>query len=357
MSNIILSFGVSFLVSLFLTPLMISLAKKYNIMDRPSERKEHKMPIPLLGGMAISIASIISFIIFSKTESEFVLPLLIIGAGSISIMGLIDDIISLSAIRRLIILFIIALIVVIGCLQLYFDAQYLINRNLISIIIFSIFIMLWIVGVTNAINFSDGLDGLASYLSCVSVLSFAILFAYEGRNTFALPISLALMGAIAGFIPYNRNPAMIFMGDSGSMFIGFMLSLLSISSIRNENTLYAIIVPVYFLFVPILDMGMSVLRRIISGKSIFVPDKMHFHHQLNKKITNHILVAIILSLVQIVFSIAGILIFLNKIYIIGWIIAVIIVISLSIHTFISALRHKESIGQGYTSQNLDNFEV
>lgn len=341
MLNLILSFCASLILSLFLTPLMIMIAKKLKIMDQPSDRKEHKQPMPLLGGIGILCASLFSFVFFTSPGAASVVLMLIISTIGVSVMGLVDDIVSLSAKRRLVMLFVIALAVLFGCIQWYSDAQHLISRNLLSIIGFSVFIIFWIVGVTNAINFSDGLDGLASYLSSISAISFAIIFAYQGRDMLALPITLALLGAIAGFIPYNRNPALIFMGDSGSMFIGFILSLLAISSIRNENTLFAMIIPVYFLFVPILDMGMSILRRLVSGKSIMAPDKMHFHHQLNKRLSNHLLVVIILSLVQILFSAIGILLFITKAFIVGWFIIGGAILAASVFTIISTLRSRK----------------
>lgn len=342
MLNVILSMAVPFFISLFLTPLMMFIAKKRKIIDMPSSRKSHTEPVPLMGGIAILLASIVSFILFSRSDANYILPVLVLGATCISIMGLIDDILSLSAKRRLVILFIISIIVFYGCLQFYFSAQHLIRGSLLGIAVFSVFIVVWIVGVTNAINFSDGLDGLASYLSCISAISFAIIFAHQGRDMLALPMSLALFGAIAGFIPYNRNPAMIFMGDSGSMFIGFMLSLLSISSMRYENTLYALVVPIYLLFVPVLDMGMSILRRIICRRPIMVPDKMHFHHQLNKRLPNHIAVVIILSLAQMLFSAIGIIVFICKAFKIGWVVLVLIVLAVSIYTIVSSLKYRRS---------------
>lgn len=341
MINIILSFSVSFILSLFLTPIMMMVARKFGVMDQPSERKVHKEPIPLLGGIAIAAASIISFTLFSNSGDSILLPLLLISTVSVTVMGLIDDKISLSAVRRLIILFIIAVIVIIGSVQMYSDAQNLISRNFRSILIFSMFIVIWIVGVTNAINFTDGLDGLASYISIISTLSFAVIIAYQGRGLVALPIALSLVGAIAGFIPYNRNPAMIFMGDSGSMFIGFMLSLLSISSIRNESTIFAIVVPAYFLFLPMLDMWISILRRLLTGKSIMSPDRLHFHHLLNNRFSNQLIVVIFLSIVQIVFSIIGILVFITKAYLIGWIIICSITLISSIYILFSTIRSKK----------------
>ncbi len=344
--NIVLSVGVSFLLSLFLTPLMIFIAKKKNIMDIPTSRKTHTEPVPLLGGVAIFLASTISCVLFPRSVANYVLPILIVGAACISIMGLIDDILSLSAKRRLVILFIVALIVVFGCLQFYFNAQHLIRGSVISVLVFSVFILVWIVGVTNAINFSDGLDGLASYLSAISALSFAIIFAYQGRDMFALPMALALFGAIAGFIPYNRNPAMIFMGDTGSMFIGFMLSLLAISSLRHEHTLYAMVVPIYLLLVPLMDMGMSILRRMVLRKPIMKPDKNHFHHQLYKLLSSNIAVVIILSVIQIISSAIGILVFISKEFILGWIVLIIAILIVSAFTIITSLKaaRKEEAG-------------
>jgi UDP-GlcNAc:undecaprenyl-phosphate/decaprenyl-phosphate GlcNAc-1-phosphate transferase len=317
------------------------IAKKKKVIDIPSARKEHSEPTALLGGVAIYFATIISITLFSRSSSGYLIPVLIVGATGVAVMGLIDDILSLSAKRRVIILFIIAVIVYIICFVFYLDTQRLIERSPLIITVFSLFIIIWIVGITNAINFSDGLDGLASYLSIVSVMSFAIIFAYQGRDALALPLSLALVGAIAGFIPYNRNPAMIFMGDAGSMFIGFMLSLLSISSIRHEVSLFAMVVPVYILFVPILDMCMSILRRIVLKKSIMKPDKMHFHHQLNKHFSNHILVVIILAFAQVVFCTAGIMIFIYKLFIMGWIILGSITLIAAIYTIVTSLKHRK----------------
>ena len=319
MLDTILNVSTSFLISLFLTPLVIAVAKKKKIYDIPDVRKEHKEPTPLMGGIAIWFATVVSIVLFSEPINKIAIPVLIAGATGVSLMGLIDDVISLSAKRRMFILFCIALIVFFGGLQFYFT-EMLFYDPLIIKILFSAFIIIWVVGITNAINFSDGLDGLASYLSLISAISFSIIFAFQGRQMFILPIALALCGAIAGFIPYNRNPAMVFMGDAGSMFIGFMLSLMSITSVARETTLLAVIVPIFILFVPILDMSMSILRRLVIKKPIMKPDNMHFHHRLNERFKNHLLVVIILSLVQIVFAAMGIFIFIYKLFTLGWII-------------------------------------
>lgn len=342
MLYLILTISISLLLSLFLTPLMIYVAKKKQILDIPNNRKSHDEPTPLLGGLAICIATVVTIMMFAKANEAFVLPILVIGILGVSFMGLIDDILSLSAKRRMVILFIIALVVFFGAIQFYFNGKEIMQESIVLNIFFSIFIIIWMVGITNAVNFSDGLDGLASYLSLVSTISFAIIFSLQGRDMLALPITLALMGAIAGFIPYNRNPAIIFMGDSGSMFIGFVLSLLSITSIAYEATFIAVVVPIFLLLVPILDMCMSILRRIIIRKPIMKPDKMHFHHVLNQHINNHIFVVIILSLVQIVFSAIGIWVFINKTFVLGWMILGIIIAIASIYTIMTGYKKRLS---------------
>lgn len=334
MLSTILSVFVPFLLSLFLTPLMMVIAKKKNIVDIPNARKSHSKPIPLLGGVAILIAVTISIASFAVTTTPLVKITLLGAIFGVSLIGLIDDIIALSAKRRLVVLIIQALIVYIGCIQFYTIAH--INTTYMEII-FGAFVVLWIVAVTNAVNFSDGLDGLSSYLSIVASISFAILFALQGRIIFALPIALSICGAVAGFLTYNRNPAMIFMGDAGSMLLGFMLGLLSIVSTAKEDTILSLVVPIFILFVPIADMLTSILRRIIIRRPVMKPDKMHFHHVLNQKIDNHLFVAIILSLIQIVFAALGILVFIFKIYVLGVIVLGAIFIILCIFTTITSL--------------------
>jgi UDP-GlcNAc:undecaprenyl-phosphate/decaprenyl-phosphate GlcNAc-1-phosphate transferase len=298
---------------------MASIARKFNIYDMPDSRKNHKSPTPLLGGIAICISTLATILLFAQPSEEYILLALIVGAVGVTVMGLIDDIINLSAVRRLIILVCIAVIIYFSCIMFYFtDKQ--VNASTIEKVIFFIYIICWIVGVANAINFADGLDGLASYLSLISCIAFSIIFCLQGRDSFISTITLSLCGGIAGFIPYNRNPALIFMGDAGSMFIGFMLGILSVAAVIPEDNLLSLIVPIYILLVPILDMCLSVIRRLITKKSPIKPDNMHIHHMLNERFKNQIMVVLILSLIQIAFAAAGIFIFITKIYLIACII-------------------------------------
>jgi UDP-GlcNAc:undecaprenyl-phosphate GlcNAc-1-phosphate transferase len=341
MLNTVLTISTAFLLSLFLTPLLAHIAKRLRIYDMPGGRKQHEAPTPLLGGIAISAAAITASALFGGTPLPYAKPVLLVATAVITFMGLIDDIIRLSAKRRIVILFLVALTVFFGSIKFYFTEPgiTMLDDGFVRIA-FSVYIIFWIVAITNAVNFSDGLDGLASYLSLISCAAFALIFCLQGRETLVLTITLALAGAIAGFIPYNRSPASVFMGDAGSMFIGFMLSLLSITSIAYENTLLAVVVPIYILFVPILDMCLSVLRRYLGNKSVMQPDSAHFHHRLNAYFHNHLTVVIILSLVQAAFAAAGIFIYTERLYIEGWILLGALLAASAAYTAISSRRRR-----------------
>ena len=290
----------------------------------------------MLGGLDIHAATVISVVLsiifFSKDLNYNMIIAFLVGITGVTYMGMIDDILSLSAKRRLVILFILAIIVLVGCLQFYFANRFSESQIIVPIVL-SVFIVIWIVAITNAINFSDGLDGLASALSLVSAISFAIVFRAQGRVDLALPTSLALTGAILGFLPYNMSPAKIFMGDAGSMFLGFMLGIFSVMSISQRSIAF-VIVPIFFMIVPILDMCISIFRRLLTKHSIMLPDKKHFHHKLNSRFKNHKIVVLILTAVQILFAGFGLVVFFCDLYVIGWIVAGVVVVVLCVYTVI-----------------------
>lgn len=295
-----------------------------------------------MGGVAIYLATFAATVLYLwifKTQVRVNIAIaFFIGLSGVTMMGLIDDILSLSARRRLIVLFILALIVLVGCLQFYFPAD-IFQTDVILTIFTSIIIVVWIVGITNAINFSDGLDGLASCLSLVSALGFAVIFYLQGRYQLALPTTVALCGAILGFLVYNISPAKIFMGDAGSMFLGFMLGILSIMSI-SQKTIVVFVVPIFLMLLPIMDMGMVVLRRMLLKKPVMQPDKMHFHHILMRRFRSHRLVVFILAAVQICFAIIGIIIYTSEMYIEGWILLGIIAVAAFLFSILKASRIK-----------------
>jgi UDP-GlcNAc:undecaprenyl-phosphate GlcNAc-1-phosphate transferase len=321
---------------------MIMASRKWNIMDIPNERKAHKQPIPLMGGVAIYlatfIATILYFFIFDDKSLQLnIIIAYLIGISGVSMMGLIDDILSLSPKRRLVVLFILALIVLVGCLQFYFPPT-LLHDPLLAIVT-SVIVVFWIVAITNATNFTDGLDGLASCLSLVSAVSFAVIFYIQGRYQLALPTTLALCGAIFGFLTYNFHPAKIFMGDAGSMFIGFMLGILSIMSM-SQKTIIVFVVPIFLMIVPIADMCMSVLRRLLLQMPVMKPDKMHFHHILIDRFKNHRVSVLILMGVQVVFASIGVLIYFLELYILGWIILAVLALLAIVYTMLKVKKIK-----------------
>lgn len=342
MLNFLIITAVALVLSLGLTPLMMVISRRWNIMDIPNERKSHDKPVPLMGGVAIFLATILSTVlyVFVVDGGTLQLNLVIayfIGISGVTMMGLIDDILSLTPKRRLIILFILALIVMIGCLQFYFPKS-LLDDPLLTVATSAI-VVFCIVAVTNAVNFSDGLDGLASCLSLVSALAFAAIFFLQGRYQLALPTTLALCGAIIGFLTYNFHPAEIFMGDAGSMFIGFMLGILSIMSI-SQRSMVNFVVPIYLMLVPIVDMCMSVLRRLLLRIPVMKPDKMHFHHQLINRFGSHRLAVFILVGIQVVCAGIGITIYMLDLYVEGWILLGILAVSAILYTICKVRKTK-----------------
>ncbi len=325
----LISAAIACVLSLSLTPLMIGLSKRLKVLDMPDRRKAHNKPMPLMGGVAMYIATgaatliyvlVITNLIVIPNEQPLDIGLLaafMVGITGVTAMGFIDDIMHLSAKRRLVILFILALIVLVGCLQFYFPPS-LMQNHWSVILLVSLIVVVWIVAVTNAVNFADGLDGLASSLALVSAIGFALIFYLQGRTQLALPTALALCGAILGFLPFNISPAKLFMGDAGSMFIGFMLGIFSIMSMSDEPVA-AFVVLAYLMLIPMADMGTAMLRRLIMKKPLMMPDMMHFHHILNRRFKSQRTTVLILTAAQVVSAMAGVLIYRLKLYCLGWI--------------------------------------
>ena len=314
--NNFLSIFLSFVITFVTTPVMKKIALKYNIVDVPNQRKSHTINTPYLGGVAIFFGSVISMLLFANPDTKYVLPVMVLALLGIMMMGLIDDVRDLSPKFRLAVLFIVA-IGIVTAFQIFSYGSMLIHGFLLNSI-FIIITIIWIVAITNATNWSDGLDGLASSQALISAIGFAIMFWMQGRNQLSLPIALSLVGALLGFLPYNISPAKIFMGDAGSMYVGFLLGVLSIISINDDGNYYALIIPVFFIMMPILDMAIVMLRRKINNRSLMKADKTHFHHILNKRFNNQKIVVLIISFIQLIFVSIGLLIYKYQAYLIGW---------------------------------------
>lgn len=286
----IIGFAIAFVIAFVATPLVRKLAIKIGAIDVPKDdRRMHKEAIPLGGGLAIYLGIIFSLIfiyiveIIEKDTSFFDTRMIgyLIGSVIIIVMGVLDDRKPIRAIYKLIIQIIAAVIAVgfgirIGNVANPFVQETYINFNFLAIPI----TILWIVGITNAINFIDGLDGLATGISCISSLSLLFVFMITGQSPVAIYLAAIIVGATLGFLPFNFNPAKIFMGDTGSNFLGYSLGVLSIIGFAKTYTILSIIIPIIILAIPIFDTGFAIIRRLLKGQSPMKPDKGHLHHKL-----------------------------------------------------------------------------
>ena len=274
---------IAFIIGLFLVPLIILFSEKQGLLDKPNERKIHSHPIPRLGGVAIWICTILSFfalILLSYYPHRSLLSGLLLGSSLMFLLGLIDDIYCLSAKFKFVIQISIATIVF--CLGVKITTIFIPILGLIEIpAILSYFITIgWIVGISNAVNFIDGVDGLAGSVITISCVTLGIIsIALVPADVVSALIAFILAGSMLGFLTYNFHPAKIFMGDSGALFAGFLLATLSIMY-SMKTTDCKMYVPLLILAVPILDITFSSLRRILKGTSPFVADAEHIHHKL-----------------------------------------------------------------------------
>ena len=270
-------------ISFLATPLVKSLANRVGAIDVPKDnRRMHTVPIPRMGGLAIFVGFLLSVLIFSKNMGRE-LQSILLGAIVLVILGVFDDKYALGAKLKLFFQLVAACVVVFyGGLRI----DRLTNPfgdSLYSYWDFGVFsypiTIIWIVAITNAVNFIDGLDGLACGVSCISSLNLLVIALLVSDAQVSI-IMAALTGACLGFVPYNFNPAKIFMGDTGSTFLGFMLATVSIQGLFKAYAAISFIVPFLLLGLPILDICFAVIRRVAHGKSPMEADRGHFHHRL-----------------------------------------------------------------------------
>lgn len=312
---LILTFIVAFAFSFASTPIVYRLAYRIGAIDVPKDgRRMHKRPIPRLGGLAIVFGFAVSICCFAYFSRALIATLC--GAFIIVVMGVIDDCKNLSAKFKFIIQVIAALVVIIGGNiritvftnpNIFSDNPYLVLPWWLSIGA----TVVWIVFITNAVNFIDGLDGLAAGVSAIMSVSL-VFIALRIQEYSAAIIGLALMGACFGFLPFNFNPAKIFMGDTGSTFLGFMLATLSIQGVFKSYAIITFAVPLLILGLPLFDALFAMIRRIWKGQSPMVADRGHLHHRLidmgfSQKQTVFILYAIsaVLGITAVVLAESG----------------------------------------------------
>ncbi len=279
LSKVIELITIPFLVVVIITPLIKKVAYHVNALDIPNERKVHKVPIPRLGGLGIFMGFLVGYMIFG--EHTALMNSILIGSFILIITGMIDDINPLKPLPKFLGQFISALVVCFygGMLIKDIDAFGIyINFGFFAYPLTIFFIL----GCINCMNFVDGLDGLASGISSIFFLTIGIVAACKCQLDLAFILTFIMLGCCLGFLLYNFHPASIFMGDSGSMFLGFIMSIITMLGYKNVMT-SSMIIPLLLLSVPILDTIFAILRRKLKGESISKPDKSHIHHQFLRR--------------------------------------------------------------------------
>ncbi len=283
---------LSSVITYLLTPFVIKLAIKLKAIDVPTDdRRVHSTPTPRMGGLAIFFGIFISYWIFSNAPWA---KKIIISTCSLSILvlGVIDDVKPISAKLKFVFQICSALLLYASGIRIDYISNFFSSSNeMITLGMLSLPItVFWVVGITNTVNLIDGLDGLAAGISGIGALTFAFVALGFGasitENTLFLHmnevaiLSIVIVGACIGFLPHNFNPARIFMGDTGSLLLGYLLAIISIDGALKIPAVLAIAVPVFALALPIFDTAFAIIRRMLSGKSIIEPDRGHLHHRL-----------------------------------------------------------------------------
>lgn len=305
----LVAFAVALIIAFFATPIARRIAFRHGAVNVPKDnRRVHKKPMALMGGLAIIIGFLLAICYSFATRdiAEMMRALgqpktwgLIAGTLIIIILGIVDDLKPLRARVKFPIQLLAAILVVAtGTRIMYFTSPFHTGgTSLLGQTLAFVVSVLWLVGMTNAINLIDGLDGLAAGVSGIASLSLFIVAVIRGQDAIAL-LAVSLVGAIFGFLPYNFNPAKIFMGDTGSTFLGFILATLSMEGTMKSVTVIALAIPLLVLGLPIFDTLFAIIRRIMNGRPIGEADRGHIHHRLLDMGLSHRMAVIILYVIS-----------------------------------------------------------
>lgn len=271
-----IAFTISLLVALLTTPFVRVLAVKFRIVDRPDNRKIHTTETPYLGGVAIFIGVMTTYLIFWPAHDHKIA--IIVGGVIMLVTGFLDDKFNLKPVAKLLGQFLAATVIISSDLLIdkinipFFGEIYLQNLSVIVTLI-------WIIAVANAINLIDGLDGLAGGVTTIALLSIFAM-AMMDQNYVVAFLCIIVIGSNMGFLYHNFYPAKIYMGDSGSLFLGYMIAVISMLGLFKNVALFSFIIPLLVIAVPILDTLFAIIRRARSGESVMIADRKHIHYQL-----------------------------------------------------------------------------
>lgn len=289
--------------SLLITPLVIKFAIRLGAVDKPNQRKVHSKIMPRLGGLAIFVGVLAGYFVGGLYNEK--ITGISVGALIIVLTGILDDKYELSAKYKLLGQLLAAAAVVgsgltVDHLTIPFVGTFDLGLWTYPVTVF------WIVAITNAINLIDGLDGLSAGISAIVIATIAFMAGVAGKPLI-LMLSLILLGSTLGFLFHNFYPAKIFMGDTGALFLGYSISILSLLGLYKSVTLFSFIVPIIILGVPVFDTTYAIIRRIVNKKPISAPDKSHLHHRLLALGLSHRKTVLCIYGFGIVFSISAIL--------------------------------------------------
>ncbi len=281
----IITFALAFFVTYFVTPVVKNFASKMKVLDIPNDRKVHSEPVPRLGGaaiyfgftLAVLAALLLSHFLGVKVDHKMIFGILL-GSSLLVAVGVVDDIRGMRPMTKLAWQVLAALIIIAFGVEINFVSNPLSGSFRIGLLAVPL-TLLWLVGMANAMNMIDGLDGLATGVTAISAMTLFFV-ALRTHQIGAAILMLALGAAALGFLRYNFAPASIFLGDSGSMFLGFILAASSIMGVLKTTLVVALVIPVLILGVPIFDTLFAIGRRLRSGKSPFEADNKHIHHLL-----------------------------------------------------------------------------
>lgn len=340
--RMIVAFLMSGILAFILTPVAKRIAHKIGAIDIPKdERRMHKKPIPRLGGLAVFFGFLVSVILLVPINVE--LQGILLGAVVIVVLGVIDDSVSLPAIVKLVVQIVAALIVVLhgtridvlSNINIFSDQAY------ISLGIWSIPVtVIWIVAITNAVNLIDGLDGLSVGVCTIASLSLLVISAIVSEFNVVV-IMAALAGACIGFLPYNMNPAKMFVGDTGATFLGFILATVSIQGMFKTYAILSFAAPFLVLGLPIFDTVFAICRRLLHGQSPMHADRGHVHHRLIDMGFSQKQTVLILYLISGILGIAAVLLTSSgAIRALLFVVAVLVAAVVGVRIYITVAKHE-----------------
>ncbi|SHI87038.1 UDP-N-acetylmuramyl pentapeptide phosphotransferase/UDP-N-acetylglucosamine-1-phosphate transferase [Clostridium cavendishii DSM 21758] len=283
------AFIIPFLMVIVLMPALMRFAEKIQFIDKPTERKKHKNPVPLIGGVAMFIGFFTGFlynVAIGRIELETII--IFIASLMVLIIGLVDDFYKtrkkeFPIYPRFIVQILAAILVYkSGVVFMGFTNPFGGNFIMIPEILQFILTITWIFGVTTVINWSDGMDGLAGGLSAISATTMFVVAMAKEQSSSAV-MSICLVGAILGFLNFNRHPARVFMGDSGANFLGFILSIIALDGAFKQATVMSMLIPIFALGVPIFDNIFVIFKRFIDGKPVYQADRSQIHFRLEER--------------------------------------------------------------------------